>query len=113
MARGISRPPVRPGVDTEWITTGEAARRLGVGSLNTVKRWAREGRLESRHVGARVQIRAQSIARLLAGDEPQVARAQRLHELLAQVEDIGKDLSPNDWERLLAERRGRLPWDLK
>lgn len=95
---------------TEWITTGEAARRLGVGSLNTVKRWAHEGKLRSRRLGHRLQIYAPSVDLLLQQADPDIQRLQRLERLLDEIEDLGRDLPPEAWQQLLAERPGRLPW---
>jgi excisionase family DNA binding protein len=47
------------------LTTGEAARLLGVGSLNTIKAWARQGLLDGYQRGGRVVVTRDSVERLL------------------------------------------------
>ena len=94
----------------DWITTGMAARRLQVGSINTIKRWAREGKLKHRIVGSRCQISVESVDRLLAEGDPNVQKMQRIERLLAEIEELGADLTPEEWQRLAADRPGRLPW---
>ncbi len=44
----------------ELLSSGEAATLLGVRSVNTVKRWAREGLLEGYQVGGRVKVTRRS-----------------------------------------------------
>src|SRR4051794_6412019 len=51
--------------DRELLTTGEAARLLGVGSLKTIKAWARRGLLEGIQRGGRVAVTRDSVERLL------------------------------------------------
>jgi excisionase family DNA binding protein len=53
------------------MTTGEAARELGVRSVFTIKRWAREGILEGFRRGGRILITRESVERLAQG--PKVA----------------------------------------
>lgn len=72
--------------ERNWITTGEAARLLGVGSVNTVKRWAREGKLKSRQLGVWVQIDRSSIDRLIEQQEIKEARI-----LEARIERLEKN----------------------
>jgi len=45
----------------ELVTTGEAARRLQVRSINTVKRWVAEGLLVGYRIGGRVLVTAASV----------------------------------------------------
>src|SRR4051794_964285 len=49
----------------DLLTTSEAARALGVRSINTVKRWAREGLLDGRHIGGQVKVTRESVDKLL------------------------------------------------
>lgn len=49
----------------EWITTGEAARMLGVRSINTVKRLIREGRLHAVRPGGHYRIDAAAVRNLV------------------------------------------------
>ena len=51
----------------EWITTGEAARMLGVRSINTVKRLIRDGRLTAIKPGGHYRIASAEVERLVAG----------------------------------------------
>jgi excisionase family DNA binding protein len=51
----------------EWISTGEAARLLGVRSINTVKRLIREGRLTAIRPGGHHRVRRADAERLVAG----------------------------------------------
>jgi excisionase family DNA binding protein len=48
----------------EWITTGEAARMLGVRSINTVKRLIRDGRLAAIRPGAHYRVSRADIERM-------------------------------------------------
>ena len=50
----------------ELITTGEAARMLGVRSINTVKRLVREGRLPATRPGSHYRLRRADVERLIA-----------------------------------------------
>jgi excisionase family DNA binding protein len=52
----------------EFLTTGEAARLLGVRSVNTVKRMIREGRLSATQPGAHYRIRREDLEDLVAAD---------------------------------------------
>ena len=95
--------------NTEWISTGEAAHRLQVGSINTVKRWAAEGKLQSRRIGNRIKISAVSVDRLLQASDNNVTRMQRLAATLNELAVLGEELSAEEWHQVLAERPGRLP----
>lgn len=52
----------------ELVTTGQAAAALGVRSVNTVKRWVREGRLEGVRRGSRILVRMESLDRFRDAD---------------------------------------------
>jgi uncharacterized protein len=62
----------------EWITMGEAARLLGVRSINTVKRLIREGRLRATRPGGHYRIRRIDVERLVATRSGAVARPDPL-----------------------------------
>jgi hypothetical protein len=75
--------------DAQWVGTTEAKRLLGVGSENTVKAWARSGRLRSRALpNGRLQV--------LLDD---VLRRREFSEGLTAI-DRGDDISPEDLEQL-------------
>lgn len=88
------------------MTTGEAARLLGVRSVFTVKRWAREGILEGYRRGGRILVSRESVERLL--HSPTIAEARaREQAVVADLEpfDSGEEPVPaTPWP-------GRKPWD--
>lgn len=51
----------------EWITTGEAARMLGVRSINTVKRLIRDGHLTAIRPGGHYRVAADDVRALAVG----------------------------------------------
>jgi excisionase family DNA binding protein len=88
-----------------FMTTGEAARELGVRSVFTVKRWAREGLLEGFRRGGRILITRESVERLARGPRVADERA-RDARLVSDLEafDVGDELAPpTPWP-------GRKPW---
>jgi len=72
-----SLPPTqrRPehAAEPEVLTTGQVAAALGLRSVNTVKRWVREGNLNGFRRGARILVLKESVARLQNDD----GRSQR------------------------------------
>lgn len=48
----------------EWITTGEAARMLGVRSINTIKRLIRDGRLTAIRPGGHYRVSRADVERM-------------------------------------------------
>ena len=89
-------------LDNDVMTTGEAAAALGVRSVFTVKRWAREGLLDGFRRGGRILITRASVERLLKS--PKVAEQQAVEaDLLAF--DVGDEVVPTSpWT-------GRKPWE--
>ena len=82
----------------ELYSASEAARALGI-SLDTLRRWDRDGRIETqRDAGNRRVVSAKEIARLRGGDSMQhmsarnrfkgVVREVKVEGLLAQVEIV-------------------------
>ncbi len=90
------------------MTTGEAAKALGISSINTIKRWAGDGILEGFRRGGRIMVSRRSVERML--ESPAVARQKdwerELDEALAPFDFGDADLPPtgNPWI-------GRKPWD--
>lgn len=88
--------------DPDVMTTGEAAAALGVRSVFTVKRWARDGILDGFRRGGRILITRASVERLL--NSPTVAK-QRAAEADLEEFDAGEEaLPPMPW-------LGRKPWE--
>jgi molybdopterin-binding protein len=74
----------------EVFTASEAARVLGI-SLDTLRRWDREGRIRTRRDARnRRLVPAREIERLRGGSEPQVLSARnRLHGVVEDVQIEG------------------------
>jgi len=101
------------GTQSEWITTGEAARLLQVGSINTVKRWAREGKLHYRRPGGeqgRMQIERSSVESLLQSTDSELLTIQRSERVLDELDTLGRELTSEEMDALEAGRKGKLPW---
>jgi len=87
------------------LTTGEAAARLGIKSITTVKRWAMDGVLDGYRRGGRMMVSAASVERLLAS--PTVA-AEKAHEAARDEAFAPSDFS--DEEVPVSSPPGRRPW---
>jgi len=89
----------------ELLTTGEAARLLGVRSVFTIRRWAQAGILDGYRRGGRILISRASVERLRGA--PTVAEARAREETLAadlEPLDAGdRPVPPVSWP-------GRKPW---
>lgn len=94
-----------PEPDGGVMTTGEAATILGIRSVNTVKRWAREGTLEGFRRGGRILVSRSSVERLR--DSPSLAEQRAKEEAIAENVagfDAGDQAIPKTrWV-------GRRPW---
>ncbi len=89
------------------MTTGQAARCLGIRSVNTIKRWAREGYLEGFRRGGRVFVSTRSVEHLRD-------RRQLREQIQAEVA-VSDDLRAFGEEEeavrpLGATWEGRRPW---
>jgi excisionase family DNA binding protein len=99
-----------PSSTNDLVTTGEAARLLGVRSVNTIKRWVADGILEGYRRGSRILVARASIDRMLS--DPRLARyqtrQQELDDVLALFDAGDEPLPPSDvlWE-------GRKPWEVQ
>jgi excisionase family DNA binding protein len=95
----------------EMLTTTEAAALLGVRSINTIKRWASEGRLEGFRLGSRVLVSRQSVEQMRqdAALGRQRAYEQGLAEALAPLSATAEDA--DDVAALTGQaHQGRKPW---
>src|SRR5690349_12252244 len=96
---------LRRPVDRDLISTGQAAQLLGVRSVNTIKRWVREGLLEGYRMGGRVKVTRTSVLRMASS--PALAAQQSFdRELETAVALLGPDEGeePEEWP-------GRMPWE--
>jgi molybdopterin-binding protein len=75
--------------DRELYTASEAARALGI-SLDTLRRWDRDGRIKTRrdHANRRL-VPAREIARLKGGEPADVSARNRFHGVIREVKTDG------------------------
>lgn len=93
------------------LTTTEAARALGIRSVNTLKLLVRAERVHTVSRGNRTLIPLSEIERIQQGERVRGIRASdRLHDATAE---LGGDraLSAEELADLEASRPGRLPWE--
>jgi hypothetical protein len=91
------------------LTTTEAARMLGVRSVNTVKLWCRNGALDCCTVGNRVVVPLDEVERFR--HDAQVRDIRALHDLHDSFAKLGSDDPMSEELAILsASRPRRLPW---
>src|SRR5438132_12370867 len=85
--RALGQQPV-PEPPGRVMTTSQAAAMLGVRSINTVKRWAREGELEGFRRGGRILVSCASVERMRHNPAVPRQREQerQLEEALAMLD---------------------------
>lgn len=90
------------------LTTTEAAQLLGIRSVNTIKRWASDGRLEGYRLGSRVLVSRPSVERMLndAALSRQRSYEGKLDEALAPLDGDDEDVGALTG----GAHRGRTPW---
>lgn len=102
--------PTHANDTSPFLTTGEAAEALGIRSVNTIKRWVRDGLLEGHQRGGRILVSKRSVAAMR--DSPAVVRRQaasrRIDEAFAPFGDEG---GSNESDDLTMAWSGRKPWD--
>ena len=92
------------------VTTTEAARLLGVRSINTIKSWCRGGYITGITQGSRTMIPLAEIERIQHGERVQGIRtAERLHEESGALGG-DDDMTQNELDALDAGRPGTPPW---
>jgi excisionase family DNA binding protein len=89
------------------ITTGEAARLLGIRSVNTIKRWVHDGTLAGYRRGSRILVSRDSVDQLLDSSRVQQQQAweQEITEALAPF-DASEEEIPAPGETWT----GKKPW---
>jgi len=104
------RAALREADQEEFLTTTEAARALGIRSVNTIKLWVKTGYLQGKKMGGRTLIPRSEVARLATDERVRVMRTVGLlHE---ESRELGRDggMTPDELARLNAGRPGTLPW---
>jgi hypothetical protein len=96
-----------PEADEGLMTTGEARQMLGIRSVNTIKRWAREGLLEGHRRGGRVLVSRRSVEALRQSPTLAAERASEadLDAALAPFDVGAEPVEPLGWTT-----QGRKPW---
>jgi excisionase family DNA binding protein len=89
------------------LTTGDAASMLGVRSVNTIKRWARQGLLEGYRRGGRVLVSRRSVDRLR--QSPTVAAEREYEQGLREALDAF-DFGDAPCSPTSLTAAGRKPW---
>ena len=90
------------------MTTGQAAAALGIRSVNTIKRWARDGLLEGFRRGGRVLVSERSV-RAMAEQDPLARERDFERELAEALEPFDAGDEPPPQSELTW--RGRKPWE--
>ncbi len=97
--------------DDVLLTTREAARLLGIGSVNTIKAMAHAGRIQSRKVGTHYRIPLSEVERLR--HDATIRGLQASSRIHAEVAALGstEGLTAEELEDLEDARPGTLPWE--
>ena len=104
-----SAAALKPGADEQAgaLTTGQAAKELGIRSVNTIKQWAHSGKLRGFRLGGRMFITAESVRAMKDSAllDRQRAFEREIDEALAPFGDDGDDLPTT------LTTAGRRPWE--
>jgi excisionase family DNA binding protein len=100
----VTLPTAEKGV----MTTGEAARALGIRSVNTVKRWVNDGLLSGVRLGSRIMVTRESVDRLRESAVPvrQQVWEEGLTNALAPFDAVDEELPPSN-----VTSAGLKPWE--
>jgi excisionase family DNA binding protein len=93
------------------LTTTEAAAKLGIRSVNTIKAMVHAGRIQARKVGTHYRIPLAEVERLQ--NDAAIQRLQATSRVHAQLDaELGPGMALSDEEMriLSASRPGTLPW---
>ena len=93
-----------PPVALQVLTTGQAAAMLGVRSVFTIKRWAREGILDGFRRGGRILVTRESVERLL--HSPKLADERAIDADLEALDASDEPVPVTSWP-------GQRPWEAK
>jgi hypothetical protein len=95
-------------VEGELLTTGAAARELGIRSVNTIKRWAAQGVLDGFRRGGRILVSRASVEKMKGHKslKQELAFERELDKALDPF-DVGEEPIPE----LSATWVGRKPWE--
>jgi excisionase family DNA binding protein len=93
------------------LTTAEAATKLGIRSVNTIKAMIHAGRIEARMVGTHYRIPLAEVERLRGDDVIRGLQASsRLHDQLDAELGAAPALTDDEMRILGQSRPGTLPW---
>lgn len=98
---------------SSWVTTGQAKKMLGVSSVNTVKRWAAEGKLVAQKFDQSgwMRISVDSIDRLLQSSDANVKTFQNLKKRVDATSDLDFEVTEEDASLMSDRQMGTLPWE--
>ncbi|HET7580430.1 MAG TPA: helix-turn-helix domain-containing protein [Bacillales bacterium] len=98
---------------SDWMTTGQAKKMLGVSSVNTVKRWVADGKLEGQKVGRNnwMRISAESVQRLLKSGDANVRAFQSLKNRFDDMSDSDFEVTKEDLSQMSDRQMSTLPWE--
>lgn len=104
------RAALREADQEEFLTTMEAARALGIRSVNTIKLWVKAGYLHGKKIGGRMLIPRSEIERL--ENDARVRALRTVGKLHLESSDLGRDdgMTPEELQLLDDGRPGTLPW---
>jgi excisionase family DNA binding protein len=94
----------------ETMTTGEAARFLGIKSVNTIKRWVRDGLLDGFQRGGRVVVSKESVQRMV--DRSAVRCERDFDQRMEAAAEFGAregEPTPDSDDSMVWS--GRKPWE--
>lgn len=97
--------------DDLLLTTKEAARLLGIGSVNTIKAMVHTGQIHARKVGTHYRIPLSEVERLR--QDTTIRGLQATSRIHAEIAALGstEGLTPQELEDLEEARPGTLPWE--